>query len=166
MAHNPWVNGSVESCMRHVQAACRALLSELKLGLHDWPLVIGLVMSALNDAPLKRLGKKPDGAYRSSLEVFTGLVPERTQLRIAQHTANHGKSMQMDCVNATQRMAIDNMQSALDAMHNEIIGKVSKNRMKHIRVHNKNINLISLNFTLRDFGVLRRAQDKGHKMSF
>ncbi len=51
-AYFAWVNGNVESCMRHILAVCRALLSEWKLGPQDWPIDLGCVMSVLNEDPL------------------------------------------------------------------------------------------------------------------
>lgn len=36
--------------------AARALLSELKLAPGDWPIVVGLIQTSLNEAPLKIMG--------------------------------------------------------------------------------------------------------------
>ena len=80
IAYSPWVNGTVERVIRTVRSTCSSILSEMKLGPQDWPLVIGMVMTALNEAPLSRLGKRPDGTFRSPLEVFTGRKPARTQM--------------------------------------------------------------------------------------
>jgi len=60
IAYSPWANGTAEICMRHIRSACTALLLELKLGPQDWPLVIDVVMTALNEATRKRLGKRSD----------------------------------------------------------------------------------------------------------
>lgn len=32
VAYSPWINGTMENCMRHILSACLALLSEFKLG--------------------------------------------------------------------------------------------------------------------------------------
>ncbi len=88
VAYSPWVNGTVESCMKHVQAAYRCLQSELKLGPQDWPTMMGMIMAALNEALLQRLGKREDGTYRTPLEVMTGLKPARAML----HSTHIGKT--------------------------------------------------------------------------
>lgn len=56
VAFSLWVNGTVESCMKHVLAAYRCIQSELKLGPQDWPSAVGMIQTALNEALLERLG--------------------------------------------------------------------------------------------------------------
>ncbi len=41
-----------------------------------------------------------------------------------------------------------------------------KNRARVIALHNKKTNLVTPNFTVGDFVVVRRAQDRGHKLRF
>lgn len=77
VAYSPWINGTVEICMKHIKAACAALRSELRLGPQNWPLLLDIVMGALNSAPLPRLGRDEDGNYRTPLQVMTGLKPNR-----------------------------------------------------------------------------------------
>lgn len=75
VAYSPWVNGTVESVMRPIPSATRSLVAEIKLAANDWLWVIPVVMSALNQAGLERLGKRSDGITRSPLQVMTGTVP-------------------------------------------------------------------------------------------
>lgn len=75
VAHSPWVNGTVENCMKHILAANRCLQSEMKLGTQDLPIVIGMAQTSLHEAPLPRLGSKPNGTFRTPLEVLTGIKP-------------------------------------------------------------------------------------------
>lgn len=77
VAYSPWVNGTVENAMCQVRSACTSLLSEFKLGPQDWPLVGGTVTIALNESPLRRLGKGRGGRYRTPLQVRTGIEPRR-----------------------------------------------------------------------------------------
>ncbi len=93
--------------MRLTLAACRELISELKMGPQDWTVVAGVVMTILNEAPLKRLGNNNDGSYRSPLQVLTGLKLARSHL-----TIGHGKEVDtakcsLDRVRATQLVQID-----------------------------------------------------------
>ena len=83
-AYTPWANGTVERVCREVIRTTRALWSEWRLSPKDWPSVIEIIQSILNDAPLKRLGKSLLGngqQYRSPLEVFTGQPATRPLLR-------------------------------------------------------------------------------------
>lgn len=82
VAYSPKVNGTVENCMRHMRSACTALLSEFRLGPQDGPLVIDIIMSALNEAPLQRLGTRRDGTFSTPLEFMTGLRPSRNVFKL------------------------------------------------------------------------------------
>lgn len=163
VAYSPWVNGTVESSMRHITAACRVLLSELKLGPQYWPLVLPMVMTALNESPLKRLGSR-DGTYRTPLEFMTGLRPNRSQFFLDRLSMPSGESL--TAIRMKQVVNISDLQSVLDNLHKDVHQKVSKNRQRQIAFHNKKTNLVTPNFHVGDFVVVRRQHNKGHKIMF
>lgn len=165
VAYSPWVNGTVENLMRHIQSAYRALLSELKLAPQDWPLVVGMIMTALNEAPLSRLGKSDDGIHRSPLEVFTGLKPVRSQMIYGNSHVSSTRQVILERARGLQLIAIDEIQQSLDDMHKDVAA-VSKHRAKQIAHHNKKTNIITPNFNEGDCVLVRRAQNKGRKLSF
>ncbi len=76
VAYSPSANGTVKSLTRSLLSACRAILAELKLEPQDWASVIPAIASALNEASMDRLGRRPDGLARSPLEVMTGILPQ------------------------------------------------------------------------------------------
>lgn len=82
VAYSPWVYGTVESFMRHILAACRALLSEWNFGPQDWSVAIGCIITALNEAPRKWVGGDHHGVYRCPAQVMTGLKPTRSLLKL------------------------------------------------------------------------------------
>ena len=82
IAYSPCTNGKAEALMRPVLAATRSMLSELKLAPHDWMTVVPSIATALNEAPLPRLGFRPNGIARCPLEVMTGIKPRRPILRV------------------------------------------------------------------------------------
>ena len=51
-------------------------------------------------------------------------------------------------------------------MHKETAARVTKARRKQIEAHNRRTNIIQPNFEVGDFVLVRRAQDKGHKLNF
>lgn len=61
---------------------------------------------------------------------------------------------------------IEQLQIALTNIHKKVSSLVSKNRARQLRAHNKKTNIDQPNFTVGDFVLVRRAQDKGHKLSF
>ena len=163
VAYSPWINGTVENVNRHIRAACTALLTELKLAPQDWPNVIPLVASILNEAPLSRLGKSTSGGTRTPLEVMTSLLPRRNVLI----TGVPGTStLTLDRIRAEQLVSINKLQTAVEQMHKETSNRVTTARQKQIQAHNKQTNIIQPNFSLGDFVLVRRAQDKGHKLNF
>lgn len=166
VAHSPWVNGTVESAMRHLRAACTALLSEYRLGPGDWPLVIDTVMRALNEAPLKRLGSRSDGTFRCPLEVMTGIRPRRQEFKFELAGNDDTRIFSVGRARTMQVIEIERLQSALDNMHKDVAQRVARNRKKHIDEHNRKTNLILPDFKLGDFVLVRKAGKVGHKMSF
>jgi hypothetical protein len=62
----PWSNGTVESACKQVICAFRAVLSELKMYADEWPEVVNMVQSVLNNCLSTRLNK------RTPMQVFTG----------------------------------------------------------------------------------------------
>lgn len=165
VAYSPWANGTVESCMRHIRAACTALLSKWKLAPQDWPTVIGVVMTALNESPLKRLGKNNDGSFRCPLEVMTGLSPSRSFLK-PDVDADCSTATPLETIRVRQMVRIGSLQASIENMHKDVHEKVTRNRLRHIERHNADTRVNSSTFDVGDFVLVRRAQNKGHKLSF
>ena len=156
VAYSPWVNGTVESAMRHIRAAITALSSELKLGRQDWPLVLEAVMTSLNEAQLCRICKRADGTYRTPLEVMTGIKPKGIQFRISLHSSPDNKRSIL-CLRTAQLIKIDELQNSLDRMQKDMVGKASDHRQKHIERPCKRTSIVTSHFELEDFVVVRRA---------
>lgn len=165
VAYSPWVNGTVENLMQHILACCQSLLSESKYAPQDWPLVTNTIMTALNETPLRRLGSKPDGSFYSPLEVMTGLAPHRQQMRYTDAYMSN-TPMQIDMIRLAQSEIITNLQNALSNMHKNVEERVSRLRSKAILEHNRKTFVISPNFVLGDFVMVRKPNKKGHKNSF
>lgn len=164
-AYSPWSNGSIERCCREVLRAATAILSELRLAPQDWPSVVNIIQKVLNESPLERLGKRDDGTFRTPLEVMTGLKPCRTNLAPSVEYSNK-TGVSLDHARCEQILRIDDLKEALDSMHKEVAELVRRNRSKQIKAHNRKTKIITPNFSVGDFVLVRRAQDKGHKLSF
>ena len=84
VAYSPWANETVEVVNKHFMAACRAMTTELNLGLHELPQLIPLIQTALNKTYLYRLGRREKAkrnfschAFRTILEVMTSIQSRR-----------------------------------------------------------------------------------------
>jgi transposase InsO family protein len=74
-ANCPWSNGTIESACKQVIRDCRVVLSEMKMYTEEWPEVVNMVQSVLNNSISTRLNK------RTPMKVFTGHV-ETTPLEL------------------------------------------------------------------------------------
>lgn len=94
----------------------------MKIAPQDWPLVTGMVMTALNEALLPRLGKRDDATFRTPLKVFTSLKPVRTQMLYAAVYNDAGldsghDGVSLDRFRALQVMNIESLQTSFQEMH-------------------------------------------------
>ena len=146
--------------------ACRALLSEWRLGPKEWPCVLECVQTVLNHAPLKRLGlrnpKVPD-VYRTSLEVFTGHKPVRPLMR-ARPIKRFWEARNDDELQLRQILDIKRLQEAMEKMHSHVTEAVSNIRARAIRWHNRCTNVHDTNFVVGDFVLVRSLSKGGHKL--
>ena len=167
-AYCPWSNGTVERVCREVLRALRALLSELKLAPADWPSVLEIVQSVLNQAPLKRLGRRkdsPSGVYRCPLEVFTSCRPRRPLLK----PMPIGTSMTIPSLQEAQAQRLINIeqtQEALREMHRDVHTRVAAARRKAVARHNEKTNIQPFSFHIGDFVLVRGVGKRVHKMQF
>jgi Integrase core domain len=70
-ANCPWSNSTIESACKQVIRALYAVLSELKMYADEWPEVVNVVQSVLNNSLSTRLNK------RTPMLVFTGHAETR-----------------------------------------------------------------------------------------
>ena len=77
-----------------------------------------------------------------------------------------GRMMSLERTRVIQLMKIESLQTSFDNVHKEVNEKVTSNRNKQIAHHNRKTNIITPDFSVGDFVLIRRAQDKGHKQSF
>jgi len=163
-AYSPWANGTVERVMREIRRAATALLSEFKLAAQDWDLTTNLIQRILNESPLARLGKNEDGSCRTPLQVMVGMRPHRTFFKT--EIGDSKESVTIEKARAIQVTNIERVHIALDEMHKDVSKRTSRNRQKHIDAHNQKTGIISPNFNVGDFVIVRTSVDKGHKLNY
>ena len=99
------------------------------------------------------------------MEVFTSCKPKRPLLR-ALPTTIPATEASIEEVRAQQVTKIEQLQNALENMHKNVGERIIRNREKSVLRHNAKTNVINPSFHVGDFVLVRRAQDKGHKLSF
>lgn len=128
--------------------------------------MLPVVTSALNEAPLERLGRRADGTPRSPLEVMTGIEPRRAILRVLPQNVDAINAKTIKLARATQVININGLQDSIERMHKDVERLVTIRRERAIANHNKATNILTASFVVGDYVLVRRARDRGHKLRF
>uniref|UniRef100_H3H3G8 Integrase catalytic domain-containing protein n=1 Tax=Phytophthora ramorum TaxID=164328 RepID=H3H3G8_PHYRM len=154
-AYTPWANGTVKVVNREILKCVRALLSERKLHVRDWPAVLPVVQAALNGMTADRLnGVTP-------LTAFTAL-PGGAQLRHLLHP--HAPTEEW--VTAAVQAHLAKVRAALDGMHAELVDASEKRRLAARARHARHQGVRLPKFSEGDFVLVATATDRsGHKLA-
>ncbi|KAE8993203.1 hypothetical protein PR003_g21024 [Phytophthora rubi] len=157
-AYTPWANGTVEVVNREVLKSIKALLSERKLPVRDWPAVLPVVQSALNGMPADRLGGK------SPLTAFTAL-PGGAQLQHILHPRDTVDST-VQWVDQEILAHLSKVRVALDGMHAEMVDASDKRRRAARERHERRQGVKLHKFSEGDFVLAATATGRsGHKLA-
>jgi hypothetical protein len=104
-----WSNGSIESACKKVIRAFRAVLSELNIYADEWPEVVNLVQSVLNNSSPTGLNK------RTPIQVITGFA-DTTPL-VLMLKDNVPVNAPLDFIKAQKLMEIEKLSKAMTEIH-------------------------------------------------
>ena len=149
-AYTPFANGTVERVCRETLRVLRALLSEYRMPIAQWPDVVPVIQSAINNAPVRRLSKKTPN------EAFLGRTAQPLD-NIIQSVPK--KATSVGSIHQQQQKALTDLTQAITELHREVKGKPSKQRQTAVDRHNAKTHVIQPNFTEGDF-VLVADTDK------
>jgi hypothetical protein len=153
----PQSNGTVETVCKDVLRACRALLSEFRMSEQDWPHILPLLQSTLNQS----IGSCLRG--RAPITAFTGL-PAENPLRTLLPPCGKGPCS-IEFVRAQRLIHIRAMETALADIHRDVPECRTRCRDAVIARHNKQTHVQPASFTVGDFVlVAQRIQNDGHKL--
>lgn len=97
----------------------RALIADFTLALQDWISVLPLLITALNEASVTRLGSRTDRTVRCPVEVMTGITPCRPLHLLFLPAAPLQPSLSVARSRNLQLIYIDDHQRDLDAIDKE-----------------------------------------------
>jgi hypothetical protein len=153
----PQSNDTVETVCKDVLRACRALLSEFRMSEQDWPHILPLLQSTLNQS----IGSCLRG--RAPITAFTGL-PAENPLRTLLPPCGKGPCS-IEFVRAQRLIHIRAMETALADIHRDVHECRTRCRDAVIARHNKQTHVQPASFTVGDFVlVAQRIQNDGHKL--
>ena len=155
--YHPQSNGTVESMCKEVLRAVRALISEFRLKIVEWPSVIRMVQSILNHSIRPSLGN------RAPVTEFTGLPadnPLRTLLPPAPATP-----VSLGFVKAQKLVRTDSLIKAIDDLHRNVSETRTRKRKQALENHNKRTGVHEVNFDVGDFVLVADSEGKsGNKL--
>ncbi|KAJ8577220.1 hypothetical protein ON010_g1985 [Phytophthora cinnamomi] len=123
-AYSPWANGSVEVVNRLLLSSLKAMASELKLQIKQWPTLLPLVQAALNGMPSDRLGAI------APITAFTGL-PGSSQLN-AILPPTFAENCSLSWIEEQQQQYLREVRTAFDAIQQQSSETSSRKMPKHV----------------------------------
>jgi hypothetical protein len=114
------------------------VLSELKMYADEWPEVVNMVQSVLNNSLLTRLNQ------RTPMQVFTGHA-ETTPL-VLMLKDNVPVNAPLDFIKAQKLVEVDKLSKAMTEIHAQVAEKATRDRKVAIRKHNGKTHMRSPNF--------------------
>jgi hypothetical protein len=152
-ANCPWSNGTIESACKQVIRALRAVLSELKMYADEWPEVVNMVQSVLNNSLSTRLKK------RTPMQVFTGHA-ETTPLALMMKD-NVPVNAPLDLIKAQKLMEVEKMSKAMTEIRAQVAEKATCDSKAAIQKHNDNTHVRSPNFQVVDYVLVAEHRKNG-----
>lgn len=157
-AYTPWANGTVEVVNRVLLRCLKALLSELKLQVFEWPLLLPAVQSALNHTPADKLGNI------APVTAFTQL-PASTPLKTITSPRLLVQGVTVEWVHAKQREQLQQTAAALEQMHKEVSAVAEKKRQQGRERHDAKRGVIPTNFQEGDYVLVGRVLTNDNKLA-
>jgi hypothetical protein len=151
--NRPWWNGIIEFACKQVIRAFRAVLSELKMYKDEWPEVVNMVQSVLNNSLSTRLNK------RARMQVFTGHA-ETTPLALMLKD-NVPVSAPLDFIKAQKLMEVEKLSEAMTEIHAQVAEKATRDRKAAIQKHNDKTHVQSPIFQVGDFVLVAEHRKSG-----
>jgi uncharacterized protein YueI len=142
-ANCPWSNGTIESSCKQVIRAFRAVLSELKMYADEWPEVVNMVQSVLNNSLSTRLNKW------TPMQVFTGHA-ETTPLALMLKY-NVPVNTPLDFIKTQWLIEVEKLSKAMTKIHAQVAEKATRDRKAAIQKHNDKTDVRSPNFQVGDY---------------
>jgi hypothetical protein len=129
------------------------VLSELKMYADEWPEVVNMVQSVLNNSSSTRLNK------RTPMQVFTGHA-ETTPLALMLKD-NVPVNAPLDFIKAQELMEVEKLSKAMTEIHAEVAEKATRDRKAAIQKHNDKTHVRSPNFQVGDYVLVAEHRKSG-----
>jgi len=147
LPHTPWSNGAVERLGREVLRVFRATASELRMPFSDWPDLVPLVQSSLNNSPSPQRGNK------APITIFIGAEPRPAISTFLRHET--GRLVSISDAAREQSFNLGKVKDIVDKLRETAAKTLSDNRQ---RKRDTNSRGALPNFSEGDFVLLARDE--------
>lgn len=120
LPYTPWSNGGIERMGKEVLRVFRVVCSELRMDANEWPGLVPVLQSALNNAP------SPQRKNYAPVTIFTCMTPSSPVSVFL--LAFNGDIMSISDAQRERTLNIDGMQRVLNEMHPLVEQSLMKNR--------------------------------------
>jgi hypothetical protein len=152
-ANCAWSNGTIETTCKHVHRAFRSMLSGLEMYADDWPEVVNLVQTVLNNSLSTRLNS------RTPMQVFTGHA-ETTPLALMLKD-NVPVNELLDFIKEQKLMEVEKLSKTMAVIHTQVAEKATSDRKDDIKKHNDKTHVRSPNFQVGDYVLVAKHRKGG-----
>ncbi|KAF0699577.1 Aste57867_9865 [Aphanomyces stellatus] len=156
-AYSPWANGTAEFVDRLVLRAVKALLSEMRLKVNEWHLVLPLVQCVLIHQPADRLGGV------APVTAFTGL-PAKTPMSGFVHPTTKEVHC-VDFLDDVHREHMDALAAALNDLHRDVAARSDKLRQQARGRRDKKAHVKFANFAVGDYVLVGSVVQRSNKLA-
>ncbi|KAJ8558819.1 hypothetical protein ON010_g8630 [Phytophthora cinnamomi] len=156
-AYSPWANGTVEVVNRLILRCIKAILSEQRLAISQWPEVLPVVQMALNHLPADRLGGV------APVTAFTAL-PAQTPVGALIHPRTQ-ELVSLDWVAQKQKDHLVEIQEALTNMHKKLTETSEKKREQARKRQAARSGVVLIKFSLGDFVLVGQVLSRANKLA-
>jgi hypothetical protein len=129
------------------------VLSELKMYADEWPEVVNMVQSVLNNYLSTRLNE------RTPMQVFTGHA-ETTSLALMLKD-NVPINAPLDFIKAQKLMEVEKLPKAITEIHAQVAENATRDRKAAIQKHNEKTHVRSPNFQVGDYVLVAEHHKSG-----
>jgi hypothetical protein len=129
------------------------VLSELKIYADEWPEVVNMVQSVLNNSLSTRLNK------RTPMQVFTGHA-ETTSLALMLKE-NVPVNAPMDFIKAQKLVEVEKLSKAMTEIHAQVAEKATRDHKAAIQKRNDKTHVRSPNFQVGDYVLVAEHPKSG-----
>jgi hypothetical protein len=149
----PWSNGTIEFACKQVIRVFRAILLVLRMHADEWPEVVNMVQSVLNNSSSTKLNK------RTPMQVFSGHAETKPLALMLKD--NVPVNAPLDFIKAQMLVEVEKLSKVLTEIHAQVAEKTTRDGKGAIQKHKDKTHVRSPNFQVGDYVLIAEHCNSG-----